>query len=80
MKIFLKKIKRLKKEIKDGVIPDPATLDPATGLPLPEDPMAQGGGDLGQPVMEPEVKGADAAVEADGSAAEIKKMPKGGEI
>ena len=77
---ILEEDKKIKKEIKDGVIPDPATLDPATGLPLPEDPMAQGGGDLGQPVMEPEVKGADAAVEADGSAAEIKKMPKGGEI
>ena len=77
---ILEEDKKIEKEIKDGVIPDPATLDPATGLPLPEDPMAAGGGDLGQPVMEPEVKGADAAVEADGSAAEIKKLPKGGEI
>ena len=79
---ILEEDKKIEKEIKDGVIPDPATLDPATGLPLPEDPMAAGGapGDLGKPVMEPEVNGADAAVEADGSAAEIKKLPKGGEI
>ena len=57
-------------EIKDGVIPDPAEMvvDPATGQPV-----AGGGGDLGAPVMEPEID--DSSVEAP----EIK-MPKGGEI
>jgi hypothetical protein len=56
-------------EIKDGVIPDPAEMmvDPATGQPV------AGGGDLGAPVMEPEID--DSSVEAP----EIK-MPKGGEI
>ena len=57
----------IKKEIKDGVIPDPATIDPATGQPL--DSVA--GMDLGAPVMEPEV---------DGSATEAPELPKGGEI
>ena len=59
--------KLIAKEIKDGVIPDPATIDPATGQPL--DPSA--GMDLGQPQMEPEI---------DASAAEPIEMPKGGEI
>ena len=40
----------IKKEIENGVIPDPnAPVDPETGQPL--DPS--GGGDLGEPVMEP---------------------------
>ena len=62
--------KLMKKEIADGVIPDPAMMmDPN---------MAGGsGGDLGQPVMEPDLEGQGAATEADGKAAE---MPKGGEI
>jgi len=62
--------KLMKKEIADGVIPDPAMMmDPN---------MAGGsGGDLGQPVMEPDLEGQGAATEADGGAAE---MPKGGEI
>jgi len=55
----------MKKEIADGVIPDPnAPVDPATGQPI-------GGEDLGAPVMEPE---------ADGSATEAPELPKGGEI
>ena len=58
----------IKKEIKDGVIPDPAApVDPATGQPL--DSVA--GMDLGKPQMEPEI---------DGSATEAPELPKGGEI
>jgi len=57
----------IKKEIKDGILPDPnAPVDPATGAPL---------GDLGAPVLEPEMDGS--ATEVDGKQAE---MPKGGEI
>ena len=59
--------KLIAKEIKDGVIPDPATIDPATGQPLD----SAAGMDLGQPQMEPEI---------DASAAEPIEMPKGGEI
>ena len=57
----------IKKEIKDGVIPDPATIDPATGQPLESTASM----DLGKPQMEPEV---------DGSATEAPELPKGGEI
>ena len=59
--------KLIAKEIKDGVISDPATIDPATGQPLD----SAAGMDLGQPQMEPEI---------DASAAEPIEMPKGGEI
>ena len=59
--------KLISKEIKDGVIPDPATIDPATGQPLD----SAAGMDLGKPQMEPEI---------DASAAEPIEMPKGGEI
>ena len=57
----------IKKEIKDGIIPDPATIDPATGQPLD----STAGMDLGKPQMEPEI---------DGSATEAPELPKGGEI
>ena len=57
----------IKKEIKDGIIPDPATIDPATGQPLD----SAAGMDLGKPQMEPEI---------DGSATEAPELPKGGEI
>jgi len=60
----------IKKEIKAGVIPDPATIDPATGQPFAPEGS---GGDLGAPVMEPEID--DSSVKAP----EIK-MPSGGEI
>tara|TARA_A100001201_G_scaffold4811_2_gene9247 strand:- start:929 stop:2617 length:1689 start_codon:yes stop_codon:yes gene_type:complete len=60
----------IEKEIKAGVIPDPATIDPATGQPFAPEGS---GGDLGAPVMEPEID--DSSVEAP----EIK-MPSGGEI
>ena len=68
--------KLIKKEIKDGTIPDPAEMqiDPATGQPI-------AGGDLGAPVTEPEVSGA--ATEVDAATAEMDAnitKPKGGEI
>ena len=67
---ILEQDKLIEKEIKAGIIPDPAEMqiDPATGQPVPG---AVGGGDLGAPVMEPEV---------DGSATEAPELPKGGEI
>ena len=61
--------KLIKKEIKTGVIPDPATIDPATGLPFA--PESAAGNDLGKPQMEPEI---------DGSSTEAPEIPKGGEI
>ena len=64
---ILEQDKLIEDEIKKGVIPDPATIDPATGQPLD----AGAGGDLGAPVMEPEI---------DGSPTEAPEMPKGGEI
>jgi len=57
--------KLIEDEIKKGIIPDPATIDPATGLPFEQEM------DLGAPVMEPEI---------DGSATEAPELPKGGEI
>jgi hypothetical protein len=65
----------IKKEIKDGIIPDPSIpIDPMTGMPM--DPNAAMG-DLGSPVMEPNTDAQGAATEVDGKIAE---MPKGGEI
>jgi len=60
----------IKKEIEEGIIPDPNQMmvDPTTGQPISGAP-----GDLGAPVMEPEVNAS--AVEPP----EIK-IPKGGEI
>jgi hypothetical protein len=65
----------IKKEIEEGIIPDPSQpVDPQTGLPLgPE----TAGMDLGQPVMEPNLDAQGKATEAGGKIAE---MPKGGEI
>jgi hypothetical protein len=61
----------IEKEIKSGVIPDPAemTIDPTTGQPIPIEPQM----DLGKPVTEPEINTSSA------EAPEIK-IPKGGEI
>jgi hypothetical protein len=63
----------IKKEIEDGVIPDPSQMqiDPMTGQPIPM-PMDAGtaGMDLGQPVMEPDLESQSKTVE----------VPKGGEI
>ena len=66
---ILEQDKLIEKEIKAGIIPDPATIDPETGMPFA--PEEGGGEDLGAPVMEPEI---------DASAAEPIEMPKGGEI
>jgi hypothetical protein len=64
----------IKKEIEEGVIPDPnQPIDPQTGLPL--DQTAQM--DLGQPVMEPDLRSQEKATEVNAKAIE---MPKGGEI
>jgi hypothetical protein len=64
----------IKKEIEDGIIPDPSIpVDPATGMPM--DPNAQM--DLGQPVMEPDLRADEKTTEINAKAAE---MPKGGEI
>ena len=72
---ILEQDKIMKKEIKDGIIPDPnAPVDPQTGMPLGPESV---GMDLGQPVMEPNLDAQGAATEADGKIAE---MPKGGEI
>ena len=59
----------IKKEIKDGVIPDPNMIDPITGQPL------EGGGDLGNVPTEPDL-------EADGAAtdAQFQKDVKSAEI
>ena len=59
--------KLIKKEIAAGIIPDPATIDPATGLPFETEAST----DLGKPQIEPEI---------DGSATEAPELPKGGEI
>ena len=64
---ILEQDKLIKDEIAKGIIPDPATIDPATGQPFDTGANM----DLGQPQMEPEV---------DGSATEAPEMPKGGEI
>ena len=64
----------IKKEIENGIIPDPnQPIDPATGMPM--DPTSQM--DLGQPVMEPDLKGDEQIVSPRQKAME---MPKGGEI
>jgi len=60
---------QIKKEIEDGIIPDPSTIDPTTGMPIQD---TSGGMNLGQPMMEPDL-------ENQGKATEVK-MPKGGEI
>ena len=64
----------IKNEIEKGIIPDPnQPIDPATGMPT--DPASQM--DLGQPVMEPDLKGDEQIVAPRQKAME---MPKGGEI
>jgi len=62
--------KLIEQEIKDGIIVDPATIDPETGMPL--DAAGGGGEDLGAPIMEPNLDGVK-----DGGRTEL---PKGGEI
>ncbi len=58
---------QIEQEIKDGIIPDPSAVDPITGEPL------EGGGDLGDVPMEPEIDGSvtDAQLSKDTKSAEI---------
>jgi hypothetical protein len=65
--------KIMKKEIESGIIPDPTQMqiDPATGQPIAG---AGGAGDLGAPVMEPDL-------ESEGSSTQLNnKDLKSGEI
>jgi hypothetical protein len=63
---------QIKKEIEEGIIPDPnQPIDPTTGAPMEPGQM----GDLGKPVMEPEID--VSSTEPNTKAVE---MPKGGEI
>jgi hypothetical protein len=64
--------KIMKKEIEDGIIPDPnQPIDPNTGMPLDQTSQM----DLGQPVMEPELNASSTEINA-----KPAEMPKGGEI
>ena len=56
---------QIEQEIRDGIIPDPNSVDPITGEPLPD----AGGEMLGDVPMEPEINGG--ITDADGKAAEI---------
>jgi len=58
---------QIEQEIKDGIIPDPNSIDPITGEPLPQEGDM---GMMGDVPMEPEI---------DGSVTQVKE-PKGGEI
>lgn len=68
--------KIIEQEIKQGVIPDPKTIDPATGMPYPEPPPPEGDagnniqGDSGSVPVDPQI---------DASAVEAPKV-KGAEI
>jgi len=57
---------QIEQEIKDGVIPDPSSIDPITGEPLPQEGEQ---GMMGDVPMEPEIDGG--ITDADGKAAEI---------
>jgi hypothetical protein len=64
----------IKKEIENGVIPDPNTpIDPATGMPLDQTASM----DLGKPIIEPDLESQSADVKVSGKEME---MPKGGAI
>jgi hypothetical protein len=66
--------KIIKKEIEDGIIPDPnMPIDPETGMPLDQTSQM----DLGKPVMEPDLESQSKDVLAKGKEVEL---PKGGEI
>jgi hypothetical protein len=66
--------KIMKKEIADGIIPDPnAPVDPMTGMPLDQTSQM----DLGQPVMEPDLESQGKETQVN---AKVAEMPKGGEI
>jgi hypothetical protein len=53
---------QIKKEIKDGIIPDPSTLDPITGEPLPQ-PQDQSSNTLGKMPSESEVDASSTQVQ-----------------
>ena len=57
---------QIKQEIKDGIIPDPNSVDPITGEPLPQEGDGQMLGDV---PMEPEIN--SKITDADGKSAEI---------
>jgi hypothetical protein len=57
---------QIEQEIKDGIIPDPNSIDPITGEPLPQEGEQ---GMMGDVPMEPEIDGG--ITSADGKAAEI---------
>ena len=72
---ILEQDKIIKKEIKDGIIPDPnIPVDSATGMPLGPETAQM---DLGKPVMEPNLDAQGTATEVNAKVAEI---PKGGVI
>ena len=71
---ILEQDEQIKKEIKEGIIPDPnQPVDPQTGLPLDQTSQM----DLGQPVVEPDLRNQEKDIMASGKQVE---MPKGGEI
>jgi len=57
---------QIEQEIKDGIIPDPSTVDPITGEPLPQEGEQ---GMMGDVPLEPEIDGG--ITDVDGKAAEI---------
>ena len=61
---------QIEKEIKDGIIPDPNSVDPITGEPLPTD-----GGMMGDVPMEPDLE-----AESDITDAQVQKDTKSAEI
>jgi hypothetical protein len=64
--------KQIKKEIEDGIIPDPNAVDPITGEPLPQEGEM---GMMGDVPMEPDIKKdsevTDAQIQKDAKKAEI---------
>jgi hypothetical protein len=68
---ILEQDKLIKKEIKDGTIPDPATIDPETGMPLDAVSASASSMDGGAPVMEPDLES---------ETMKPVELPKGGEI
>ena len=68
---ILEQDKLIKKEIKDGTIPDPASIDPETGMPLDAVPATASSMDGGAPVMEPDLES---------ETMKPVELPKGGEI
>ena len=68
----------MKKEIENGIIPDPTIpVDPTTGMPMDPNAPPTPGMDLGKPVMEPNIDNQGNVTQVDGKIAEL---PKGGEI